>query len=141
VVGEVLGDDAGEHDPGAAADAEQRGDEADRSGNPPGRELVADDREGEREDAPPTPWIARPRSITESEEATAAISVPKASRTSTMISNRSLPYMSPRRPMIGVVTEALSRNAVSTQPTALSVVFRESWIWGRAGTTRDCSRA
>ena len=43
--------------------------------------------------------------------------------------------------MIGVVTEALSRNAVSTQPTALSEVCSESWICGRAGTTSDCSSA
>ncbi len=41
---------------------------------------------------------------------------------STIISRRSLPYMSPSRPMIGVATEALSRNAVSIQPTALSEV-------------------
>ena len=43
--------------------------------------------------------------------------------------------------MIGVATEALSRYAVSTQPTALSEVCSELWISGRAGTTSDCSSA
>ena len=52
-----------------------------------------------------------------------------------------MPYMSPSRPTIGVVTEALSRKAVSTQPTALSEVWSESWICGSAGTTSDCRRA
>jgi hypothetical protein len=49
--------------------------------------------------------------------------------------------MSPRRPTIGVVTDALSRKAVSTHPTALSDVGSDSWICGRAGTTRDWSNA
>ena len=39
--------------------------------------------------------------------------------------------------MIGVATEALSRNAVNIQPTALSDVWSEPWICGRAGTTND----
>jgi hypothetical protein len=43
--------------------------------------------------------------------------------------------------MIGVATDALSKNAVSTQPTALSEVWRERWISGRAGTTSDCRSA
>ena len=37
------------------------------------------------------------------------MNVPSASISSTIISRRSLPYMSPSRPMIGVATEALSR--------------------------------
>ena len=90
---------------------------------------------------PPAPWMTRPRIISHSEEAIAEISVPNASISSTIISRRSLPYMSPSRPMIGVATEALSRYAVSTQPTALSDVWRELWISGRAGTTSDCRSA
>jgi hypothetical protein len=43
--------------------------------------------------------------------------------------------------MIGVATDALSRNAVNTQPTALSDVWSDPWIWGRAGTTSDCRSA
>jgi hypothetical protein len=43
--------------------------------------------------------------------------------------------------MIGVATDALRRNAVSTQPTALSDVWREAWICGSAGTTSDCRSA
>src|SRR6185369_7976470 len=76
-----------------------------------------------------------------SEEATAETRVPMASRTRTIIRSRPLPYMSPRRPMIGVVTDALSRKAVRTQPTELSEVWSDSWICGRAGTTRDWRRA
>jgi len=90
---------------------------------------------------PPAPWMTRPRIISQREVAIADISVPSASISSTMIRRRSFPYMSPSRPMIGVATEALSRNAVSTQPTALSDVWREPWICSRAGTTNDCSSA
>ena len=90
---------------------------------------------------PPTPWITRPTSITASDDATAEISVPAARRTSTISRSRSLPYMSPSRPTIGVVTEALSRKAVSTQPTDPSDVPSASWICGSAGTTSDCSSA
>jgi hypothetical protein len=43
--------------------------------------------------------------------------------------------------MIGVATEALNRYAVSTQPTELSDVWRELWICGRAGITKDCRSA
>jgi hypothetical protein len=49
--------------------------------------------------------------------------------------------MSPSLPMIGVATEALSRYAVSTQPTALWEVCSELWISARAGTTSDCRSA
>ena len=90
---------------------------------------------------PPAPWITRPRIITNREEAIAEIRVPNASISSTIISRRSFPYMSPSRPMIGVVTEALSRYAVSTQPTAPSEVWRELWISGSAGKTNDCMSA
>ena len=90
---------------------------------------------------PPAPCMTRPRSISQREDAIAEISVPNASISSTIISRRSFPYMSPRRPMIGVATDALRRNAVSTQPTALSDVWRELWICGSAGTTSDCRSA
>ena len=50
VVGEVLDDRPREHDAGATAHAEQRRDEADPARHAAGRELVADDPEGERED-------------------------------------------------------------------------------------------
>ncbi len=90
---------------------------------------------------PPAPWMTRPTIISDSEEAIAEMNVPNASSISTIISRRSFPYMSPSRPMIGVVTEALSRYAVSTQPTAPSDVWRELWISGRAGRTSDCMSA
>ncbi len=90
---------------------------------------------------PPTPWITRPTSMRVSDEAIAETKVPIPSRASTIRSSRSLPYMSPSRPMMGVVTEALKRKAVRTQPTELSLVCRDSWICGSAGTTSDCSSA
>jgi len=51
VVVEVLDDHAREHDPRAAADAEDRREQTDPSRHLLARELVADDAEGEREDA------------------------------------------------------------------------------------------
>src|SRR5690348_11667200 len=48
-----------EDDAEAAAGAEDRREERNRAGHTLPRELVADDPEGERETAPPTPWIAR----------------------------------------------------------------------------------
>ena len=51
VVVEVLDDHAREHDSGAAADTEDRREQSDPAGHLLGRELVADDAEGEREDS------------------------------------------------------------------------------------------
>jgi hypothetical protein len=58
---------------------------------------------------PPTPWMTRAMISTPIDEATAARAVPKQRITSTIISTRALPNMSPSRPTIGVATEALSR--------------------------------
>ena len=67
--------------------------------------------------------------------------MPAASSTSTIISSRSLPYMSPSRPISGVAIDALSRYAVSTQLTEFSEVCSACWISGSAGATSDCSSA
>ena len=58
---------------------------------------------------PAAPCTTRPTSITVSEVASADTVVATHSSTSTATSSRSLPYMSPRRPISGVATEALSR--------------------------------
>ena len=58
---------------------------------------------------PAAPWITRPMSITVSVPATAVTSVPTQSSANTSTSSRSLPYMSPSRPMMGVATDALTR--------------------------------
>lgn len=63
------------------------------------------------------------------------------SSTSTTTSSRSLPYMSPSRPINGVATDALSRYAVSTQLAELTDVCSECWMSGSAGATSDCSSA
>ena len=90
---------------------------------------------------PAAPWITRPTSITASVVESAETSVPAASSTSTIISRRSLPYMSPSRPMSGVAIDALRRYAVSTQLTEFSDVCSACWISGSAGATSDCSSA
>ena len=59
--------------------------------------------------APPTPWIARPAISIPIECDSAATSDPSPKTSSVMTSSRSLPNMSPRRPTIGVATDAVSR--------------------------------
>ena len=90
---------------------------------------------------PATPWITRAAIRTASEFASAASSVPAASTSSVYSSSRSLPYMSPSRPMIAVPTEADRRKPVSTQVTPVSVVCRSRWIVGSAGITAELSTA
>ena len=58
---------------------------------------------------PPAPWMTRPTIIGSSDVARAEITVPAARITSVASSSLSLPYMSPRRPMIEVATDADSR--------------------------------
>ena len=58
---------------------------------------------------PPTPWITRATIITEMFVATAASSDPTDKATSVITNTRSLPTMSPSRPMIGVKIEAESK--------------------------------
>ena len=109
VVVEVLDDHARQHDPDAGADAEDRREQADAARHLLARELVADDPEREREDPAARALDEAGDDSTASELDTAASRVPAASTTSVHSSSRSLPYMSPRRPMIAVPTEAASR--------------------------------
>ena len=90
---------------------------------------------------PATPWITRATISIASECDTAASSVPTASTSSVHSSSRSLPYMSPSRPMIEVPTEADSRKPVSSQVTPVSVVCRSCWIVGSAGITAELRTA
>ena len=60
---------------------------------------------------------------------------------SVITSIRSLPNMSPSRPMIGVETEAESRKAVSAKVTSVVVVPRSFWISGIAGAIIVCESA
>ena len=82
-----------------------------------------------------------PAIISQKVEATAEISVPRPSVSRTIMSSRSLPYMSPRRPMIDVPTEAESRYPVSSQAAPVSVAWRSCWIVGSAGITAELSTA
>ena len=99
----TLDDRAGEHD--------RRGRRRRRSAPemPPiapatsrGRELVADDPEGEREEPPPRPWSTRAAISTPTFGASAAISEPTARAVRASSSVRYLPAMSPTRPRSGV---------------------------------------
>ena len=90
---------------------------------------------------PPTPWIVRATISSASEPETPASSVPALRTTSVQTRRCSLPYMSPRRPMIAVPTEAESRYAVSSHATPFSEVCRSCWIVGSAGTTAELSIA
>ena len=58
---------------------------------------------------PPTPWMARAAISTPMVGARAASSEPMVRAPSATTSIRSLPTLSPMRPMIGVKTEAESR--------------------------------
>jgi hypothetical protein len=86
---------------------------------------------------PAAPCTTRPTSISASEAASAETIVATHNSTSTTTSRRSLPYMSPRRPISGVATDALSRYAVSTQLAELTDVWRACWMSGSAGATSD----
>src|SRR5260370_344653 len=66
---------------------------------------------------------------------------PAVSALSAATSIRSLPRMSPSRPMIGVKIDADSRYAVRTQVTLLCDVCSPAWIVGSTGITSDCSSA
>ena len=90
---------------------------------------------------PATPWMTRATMSMPSDCETAASSVPKLSTSSVHSSSRSLPYMSPRRPMIAVPTEAESRKPVSSQVTPVSLACRSCWNDGRAGITAELSTA
>ena len=90
---------------------------------------------------PAAPCTTRPTSITRSEVASAETIVATQSSMSTTTSSRSLPCMSPSRPISGVAIDALSRYAVSTQLTELTDVCSECWMSGSAGATSDWSSA
>ena len=118
----MVDDRAREHDAGSTADAQQRRHQADPGGHPLAGKLVADDPEGEREDSTRGTLNTRPTSISGSDDAKAETIVPTASSASTITSSRSLPYMSPSRPISGVATDALKRYEVNTQLTEFSDV-------------------
>ncbi len=87
------------------------------------------------------PWIPRATIMTATEPAKAASIEPTVSAISAATSIRSLPRMSPRRPMIGVKIDADSRYAVRTQVTLFCDVCSPAWIVGSTGITSDCSSA
>ena len=71
----------------------------------------------------------------------AATTVPMVRVVSTAMRTRRLPTMSPRRPRIGVRTDADSRYAVMTQLVSAVEVPSSRLMVGSAGTTIDWSTA
>ena len=91
--------------------------------------------------APPAPWITRATISTQIELARPAKAVPTVSTNSIKTSTRFLPNMSPSRPAIGVITDALIRYALRIHAAPAVVVFRSCWIVSSAGATIDCISA
>ena len=91
--------------------------------------------------APAAPCSARATISTVRFGASAASAVPIASTARTPISTLRLPIMSPRRPRIGVSTDAESRYAVRIQLMSPVDTRRSRAIVPMAGATRDCSTA
>jgi hypothetical protein len=90
---------------------------------------------------PATPWIARPRTSTSIEGASAQTIEPAANTTSTRTSIRALPKRSPSLPMSGVATDALSRKPVSTQLAVAAEVSNSPAMTVSAGATIVCRSA
>src|SRR3954451_538853 len=90
---------------------------------------------------PPAPWMTRPRINGPALAAIAETTVPAPMTPIATRSRRSLPYMSPSRPKIGVATDALIRYEVRIHVAVVSEMPRSFWISGSAGATSDCSSA
>ncbi len=85
---------------------------------------------------PPMPPSTRPTSMTGTDGASAATTMPTVAITSTVSSTRRGPYRSPSRPTTGVATAADSVIAVSAHAAPAGWVSRPSWICGSAGSPR-----
>jgi hypothetical protein len=88
-----------------------------------------------------SPCTARPAISIPIECDSAQMTEPNPNTTSEPTSIRSLPNMSPRRPTIGVATDAVSRKAVKTNDTPVVDVPSSFWIAGSAGATIVCCSA
>jgi hypothetical protein len=88
--------------------------------------------------APPAPWMTRHTIREPMLQAKIPTIDPIRKMPSEITSSRSLPYWSPSLPSSGVSTDALSRNAVSSQVTQAVEVFRSSRSAGSAGITSVC---
>ena len=86
------------------------------------------------------PLSARPRSITGTDHATAAVTEPAVATTRTASRTRRGPYRSPRRPTTGVATAADRVMAVSVHAAPAGVVPRPSWTCGSAGVMTAMDR-
>ncbi len=84
------------------------------------------------------PWRARPTIIGDRLSLSAHTTEP-ATRSARLISSiRRLPYMSPRRPMVGVATAAASRVAVIAQAVSAAGAPRRLGNCGTSGITTVC---
>ena len=92
-------------------------------------------------DAPPTPWTTRNAISTPTLGAKMAPTEPSRNTPRLIIIRRFLPYWSPRRPMIGVLTAPLSRYAVTVQVTQVALVPSSRCRSGSAGIRKVCISA
>ena len=88
--------------------------------------------------APPAPWITRQTISAPMFHAKMAPIEPSRKIPRLITSSRSLPCWSPSLPSSGVSTEALSRNAVSSQVAHAVEVSRSCRRAGSAGMTSVC---
>ena len=88
--------------------------------------------------APPAPWSTLPASSSWIEVLRAHTSVPAKNDPSTQTISSRLPKMSPKRLRIGAATAATSRYPLSSQETAVVVVWTSCWMVSSAGVTIDC---
>ena len=124
---EVVDDHAREDDPEAAADTEHGREQADPDLDLLGRELVADDREAEREERAAGAETTRNAISDQMLHATAAPRQPARKSPRLTSSIRSFPNWSPSLPRIGVVTAAETRKPVSTQVVHAVLAPNSSW--------------
>ena len=139
---EVVDHHARQRQADAAADAEDGADDAQPGGHPLGRERVADDPEGEREDAARDALDhAAGDQHARSSGASAHTAPPSAKITSTPVSTRPLPNRSPSLPTIGVEIDAESRKPVRIHDVADALASSSRLIAGSAGIVSVCESA
>jgi hypothetical protein len=89
----------------------------------------------------PIPCRLRPITIVTRSEESAEMMHPAATKPSRMSSTRRLPYMSPRRPLIGVEMAAASNVEMSTHCESTRDVSSSSGSRGMIGVTSVCMSA
>jgi hypothetical protein len=141
VPAQVLEDEAATDQADPAAGAEHAGDDADRDAHLLGRELVADDPEGQREDGRAGAWSTRQATIQPRLGAAAAPNEPSPNTARENTSIRFLPWVSPSMPSSGVRTDEDRRKPVTIQVVSAWEAWNSALKKGSAGMTSVCMTA